>query len=235
VKTLTLLAAVLVTGTLGAQSSAALSEKRVQIFGEFSRPRQFILAQPNGDVKDQAAAQTGLGLRFMAELPRTSNWFFEFGGKLESSSRLGFKQTVPMASPNPAISINSTDVAIHYSYWEIGGAYLWDLSGGFAFGAHLDLRSETLSAQGQLTVLPATYTGGGTVDQRATLMRPWVRFSGDYTFKAGGTSPFFGADVAFTPIRSSQNAVVPFVGLDDRTMKAMAPQFAASLYLGLRF
>jgi hypothetical protein len=229
VKTLTLLAAVLVTGTLGAQSSALQAEKRVQLFGEFSRPQQFTLAQVNGDVKDQAASQLGTGLRFMGELPGTTNWFFEFGGKLESSSKLGFNQTVT------GISINSTDVSIHYGYWEIGGAYLWDLGAGLSLGAHLDLRSETLSAQGQLVVLPASYTGGGGVDQRATMMRPWVRFSADFAFKTGGVSPYIGADVAYTPIKNSQTAVVPATLLDDRTLKSMAPNFGASLYFGLRF
>lgn len=233
-KTLTLLAAVLVTGTLGAQSSAVQAEKRVQLFGEFSRPKQFTLAQPNGDVKDQAASQVGGGIRFMGELPGTTAWFFEFGGKLDTSSRLGFNQSVPMAGGG-AITINSTDVSIHYSYWEIGGAYLWDLGAGLSLGAHLDLRSETIFAQGQLAVSPASYGGSGTVDQRGTMMRPWVRLSADFAFKASGINPYIGADVAFTPIRSSQNAVVPAIQLDDRTLKSMAPQFGASVYFGLRF
>jgi hypothetical protein len=229
VKTLTLLAAVLVTGTLGAQSSAVQAEKRVQIFGEFSRPHQFTLAQVNGDEKDQAASQVGVGLRLMGELPGTTNWFFEFGGKLESSSRLGFNQTVS------GVSINSTDVKVHYSYWEVGGAYLWDLGSGLSLGAHLDLRSETLSAEGQFVVLPASFTGSGPVDQRATMMRPWVRLSADFVFKASGVNPYVGAELAFTPIRSSQDAVVPPTLIDDRTLKSMAPQFGASLYFGLRF
>ena len=235
-KTLTLLAAALVTCTLGAQAPSTPAEKRIQIFGEYSRPKEFVLAQPNGDVRDQAATQAAGGLRLMGELPGTDNWFFEFGGKLESSSRLGFKQNFVMPLPAVPVYINSTDVNIKYSYWEIGGAYLWDLGGGIAFGAHLDLRSETLSAMGQIVVGPTPpYTGSGTVDQRATMMRPWARFSIDFAFKNSGVDPYLGADVAFTPIRSSQNQVVPFANLDDRSLKAMAPQFGASVYLGLRF
>lgn len=227
-KTLTLLAAVLVTGTLGAQSSAVQAEKRVQVFGEFSRPRQFTLAQlPSGDVKDQAASQVGGGIRFMGELPGTTNWFFEFGGKLDTSSRLGFNQTVS------GVSINSSDIAIHYSYWEIGGAYLWDLGSGFNLGVHLDARSETIFAQGQF--VNSNGTSGGTMDQRGTMLRPWVRLSADFAFKVSGINPYVGADVAFTPIRSTQNAVVPPTLLDDRTLKSMAPQFGASVYFGLRF
>lgn len=234
-KTLTLLAAVLVTGTLGAQSSAVQAEKRVQVFGEFSRPKQFTLAQPNGDVKDQAASQFGGGLRLMGEIPGTTSWFFEFGGKLDTSSRLGFNRSVAMAS-GPAVAINSTEVSIHYSYWEIGGAYLWELGSGFSVGAHLDLRSETLTAQGQLSVLPnPPYTSGGAVDQRGTMMRPWVRLSADVAFRGSGLKPYLGADLAFTPIKTSQTAVVPVSLLDDRTLKAMAPQFGASIYFGMRF
>ena len=231
-KTLTLMAVVLATGTLGAQSPAGQAEKRVQIFGEFSRPKQFTLAQPNGDVKDQADSQLGVGVRFLGELPGTNNWFFEFGGKFESSSKLGFNRSVPMAS-GPAISINSTDVSVKYSYWEVGGAYLWNFGGGLSLGAHLDLRSETLSANGQFVV--TNYTGSGPVDQRMSFVRPWLRLSGDFAFKPTGFTPYIGIDAAFTPIKNTQNAVVPATLLDERTLKAMAPQFTASVYLGLRF
>ena len=234
-KTLTLLAAVLVSGALGAQTPAT-AEKRVQLFGEYSRPKQFILAQPNGDVRDQADTQLGVGLRFMVELPGTNDWFLEFGGKLDGSSRLGFKQNFLMPLPAVAVFINSTDVTVKYAYWEIGGAYVWDLGTGITVGAHLDLRSETLSAQGQIVVGPTPpYTGSGTVDQRGTMMRPWVRVSADFAFKSSGVAPFIGADVAYTPIHSSQNQVVPFAALDDRTLKAMATQFGASIYFGLKF
>lgn len=228
-KTLTLLAAVLVTGTLGAQSSAVQAEKRVQLFGEFSRPRQFVLTNqlPSGDVKDQANSQVGGGIRFMGELPGTTSWFFEFGGKLDTSSKLGFNQTVD------GVSINATDIAIHYSYWEIGGAYLWDLGSGLNLGVHLDARSETIFAQGQF--VNANGTSGGTVDQRGTMLRPWIRLSADFAFKVSGANPYLGADVAFSPIRSTQNAVVPLTLMDDRTLKSMAPQFGASVYFGLRF
>lgn len=227
-KTQTFIAATLAACTLSAQSPTVQGEKRVQLFGEFSRPKQVTIAQiGGGDVKDQADSQMGAGLRFMGELPGTSSWFYEFGGKLESSSHLGFDQTVAGSR------INTTKVSVRYSYWELGGAYLWELGSGFTLGAHLDLRSETIEALGQITV---TGSGGsGDVSQRLSFLRPWLRFSGDITFGKGAISPYLGMDVAYTPIHASQTQVVPVVQIDQRTVKSMAPQFGASIYFGLKF
>lgn len=233
-KTLTFIAAALVACTLSAQSAAVQGEKRVQIFGEFSRPKQITIGQVNGgDVKDQAESQMGVGLRFMGEMPGTTSWFFEFGGKLETSSRMGFNQTINGTSP--AMRINTTNVNVRYSYFELGGAYLWDLGPGFSLGAHLDLRSETMEAIGQIQVTPASYGGSGDVSQRLSFVRPWVRVSGDFAFGKGGLVPYIGVDLAYTPIQASQTAVVSLIGIDQRTVKAMAPQFGASVYFGLKF
>jgi hypothetical protein len=230
VKTLTFIAAALAAGTLSAQSPTVQGEKRVQLFGEFSRPKQITIGQVNGgDVKDQAEAQFGVGLRFMGELPGASNWFFEFGGKLETSSHMGWNKVV--AGSN--ITINTTKVNIQYSYWEMGGAYLWTLGPGFSLGAHLDLRSETMQAAGQIQV---TGSGGsGDVSQRLSFVRPWVRFSGDFAFNMGGKAPFVGMDLAYTPIQASQTQLDSLVLSSERTVKAMAPQFGVSLYFGLKF
>ncbi|MBI4911859.1 MAG: hypothetical protein HY823_03900 [Acidobacteria bacterium] len=233
-KTLKLSAAALAAATLGAQSASTDTERRVQIFGEFSRPKQVTIAQiPVGsgsaEVKDQAAAQTGIGIRFMGEIPGTSGWFYGFGGKFPTSSRLGLNQTVPGTST----TINATQVTVQYSFWEIGGAYLWELGGGFSLGAHLDARSETVDASGSLTV--SSGGGSGTVSQRTSFLRPWIRLSADVAFGGSGFAPFLGADVAYAPIKASQTNVVSPVMWDDRTLKFMAPQFTASFYLGLRF
>lgn len=229
-KTLTTLAAALAACTLAAQSPTVQGEKRAQIFGEFSRPKQVTIAQYPGDVKDQADNQMGLGLRFLGEMPGTSNWYFEFGGKLESSSKMGFNQS--LAGP-PVISINMTKVSVRYSYWELGGAYLWDLAPGFSLGAHLDLRSETIDATGPVVVTGSE--GSGSISQRTSMVRPWIRLSGDISFGKGSLSPYLGLDVAFTPIQTSQTQVVAPVYIDERTVKAMAPQFGATIYFGLKF
>jgi hypothetical protein len=234
VKTSIIIAAALVAGTLSAQSPSAQSGKRVQIFGEFSRPQQITIGQVNGgDVKDQADNQLGGGIRFMGEMPGTSNWYFEIGGKLESSSKMGFNQTI--AGTSPALNINTTNVNVRHSYWELGGAYLWDLGPGFSLGAHLDLRSETMDASGHIVVSPATYGGSGNVSQRLSFVRPWLRISGDFSFGKGAVTPYLGLDAAFTPIKTSQTEVVSLIGIDERTVKAMAPQFGASIYFGLKF
>lgn len=233
-KTMTFLACALAACTLTAQSASAQGEKRAQIFGEFSRPKQITIGQVNGgDVKDQADSQLGLGLRFMGEMPGTSNWYFEFGGKLESTSHMGFNQV--LAGTSPAMTVNTTRVNVRYAYWELGGAYLWELAAGFSFGLHLDLRSETIESIGQIQVTPASYGGGGDVSQRVSFVRPWVRVSGDFTFGKGGINPYLGLDLAYTPIQSSQTSVMSLIGMDQRTVKAMAPQFGASVYFGLKF
>lgn len=227
-KTLTTLAAALVACTLAAQSPTVQGEKRAQIFGEFSRPKQVTIAQINGgDVKDQADNQMGLGLRFLGEMPGTSNWYFEFGGKLESSSKLGFNKAVS------GVTINTSKVSVRYSYWELGGAYLWDLAPGFSLGAHLDLRSETIDATGPVVVTGSE--GSGSISQRTSMVRPWIRLSGDISFGKGSLSPYLGLDVAFTPIQTSQTQVVAPAYIDERTVKAMAPQFGATIYFGLKF
>ena len=229
-KTQTFIAATLAACTLSAQSPTVQGEKRVQLFGEFSRPQQVTIAQiGGGDVKDQADSQMGAGLRFMGELPGTSSWFYEFGGKLESSSHLGFDQTVAGSR------INTTKVSVRYSYWELGGAYLWELGPGFSLGAHLDLRSETLDASGRILVTPTSYGGSGDVSQRLSFVRPWMRVSADFAFGTGATTPYLGLDVAYTRIQTSQTEVVSLIGIDNRTVKAMAPQFGASVYFGLKF
>ena len=233
-KTLTFIAAALAAVTLSAQSPTAQGEKRVQLFGEFSRPKQITIGQVNGgDVKDQADSQLGVGLRFMGEMPGTTNWFFELGAKAETSSRMGFNQAI--AGTAPAMTINTTKVNVRYSYFELGGAYIWELAPGFSLGAHLDARSETMEASGQIQVTPSSYGGSGDVSQRLSFLRPWVRVSGDFAFGKGAFSPFIGVDVAYTPIQASQTAVVSLIGIDQRTVKAMAPQFGASLYFGLKF
>lgn len=233
-KTLTCTAAALAACTLAAQSPTVQGEKRVQLFAEFARPKQITIGQVNGgDVKDQADNQLGGGLRFLGEMPGTSNWYFEFGGKLESSSKMGFNRV--LAGTNPAMTINTTKLQVRYSYWELGGAYLWELAPGFSFGLHLDLRSETIDANGPIEVSPASYGGGGNVSQRESFLRPWIRVSGDIAFGKGDLVPYLGLDVAFTPIKTTQNEVVPLIGMDSRTVKAMAPQFGASVYFGLKF
>lgn len=225
-KKLSLLTAALSAGALFGQSGEG--EARIQLFGDFARPSEQVIAQIGSvGVKDQAKMQVGLGLRFMGEIPGTSNWFYELGGRLESKSNFETNGNV-----TPTVGVDATDVEFRYSYWTIGGAYLWHFS-GFSLGAHLEGRGESMAAKGQLRVTGGT--GSGTVDHRVTYLRPWFRLSGDWSWKAGRAQPFFGLDAGLAITKTSQNEVLGLTTLDDRNLKAMAPDATFGIYFGLKF
>ncbi len=225
-KKLSILAAALSAGALFGQS--ATGEARIQIFGDFMRPSDQVIAQIGSvGVKDQPKAQTGFGIRFMGELPGTDNWFYELGGRLESTSKFETKGSV-----TSSVSVDATDVKFGYSYWSIGAGYMWHFD-AFSLGAHLEGRGEAMNAKGYLTVTGGT--GSGAVDHSVTYLRPWVRLSGDWSWKAGSVQPYFGLDASLAITKTSQNAVMGLTVLDDRNLKAMAPQATFGLYFGLKF
>lgn len=226
-KKLSLLTVALSAGALFGQSSST-GEARVQIFGDFVRASDQVIAQIGSvGVTDQAKAQTGFGIRFIGELPGTSNWFYQLGGRLASTSKFETNGTVA-----PGIRVDATDVKFGYSYWSIGGGYHWNF-GDFTLGTHLEGRGEALSAKGYLYVTGGT--GSGPVDHSVTYLRPWVRLSGDWSFKAGSVQPFIGLDASLAITKTSQNSVLGLTVLDDRNLKAMAPNASFGLYVGLKF
>jgi len=225
VKKLSLLTAVLSAGALFGQ--APIGEARIQLFGEFLRPADQVIAR-NGSVSltDQADAQTGLGIRIMGEIPGTTGWYYQLGGRL--SGKGAFNKT-----SSGSLTVDATDVDFLYSYFSVGGSYLWNF-GGFTLGSHLEGRSEALKVKGDVLVTGGTGSGG--VDHRVSYLRPWFRLSGDWSFKAGGTQPFLGLDAAVAITKTSQNRVEGgLTSIDDRNLKAMAPNAAFSVYVGLRF
>lgn len=227
-KTITLLTLALLAAPLAAQAPEQGGESRIQVHGDFSRPRQVIIGQSNGnDVTDQAKNQIGFGFRFMGEFPGVSDWYYELGGRLQSSAKYDNK-------PTPANSnTDTTGVKFKYSYWTIGGARLWSLAPGMSLGAHLEIRGESLNASGDY------YSGSGStaqpVDRSATYVRPWGRVSLDYAFKAAGTSPFIGFDASVALLKASQDKSVPVTLWDDNTLKSQAPQVSFSVYVGMKF
>lgn len=226
-KTITLLTAALLAAPLAAQAPDQGGESRIQVHAEFSRPRQVIIGQSGGnDVTDQASNQIGFGFRFMGEFPGANDWYYELGGRLQSSSKFDNK-------PTPANSnTDTTSVKFKYSYWTIGFARMWTMAPGMSLGAHLEARGESLNASGDYY---SGNSGAQRVDVSTTYVRPWGRVSLDYSFKASGTSPFIGLDASVALLKASQDKSVPVTLWDDNTLKSQAPQISISVYAGIKF
>ncbi len=229
-KTITFLTAALLAAPLAAQSSDQGGESRIQVHAEFSRPREIII-RTSPDFKDQADSQIGFGFRFLGEIPGVNGLYYELGGRLQSSSKYTFKPTT--ANGN----LDTTNVKFKYSYWSVGGAYMWSLAPGLNLGAHLEARGESLNASGPVLVNGSASggSGAGTVDKSETYVRPWARVSLDYAFKAAGTSPIIGFDASFALLKANQDTAIPPVQWDDNSVKSQAPQFAVSVYFGFKF
>ena len=230
-KTITLLTVAMLATPLAAQMPDRGGESRVQLHGEFVRPRQIQIPRQGGltNLEDQAENQIGFGIRLLGEIPGTNNWYYTLGGKLESTSKFASK-------PSAANSYtDTTGIKYKYSYWTVGAGYMWDLAPGLNLGAHLEIRGESLNASGDLYSDTAVPGAPRPVDASATYVRPWGRLSLDYAFKAAGTSPFIGVDAAIAMLKTDQgNPLTPAVW-DEKTVKSMAPQVSFSVYLGLKF
>ncbi|MDE3245023.1 MAG: hypothetical protein KGN80_02970 [Acidobacteriota bacterium] len=227
-KTITLLTVAMLATPLAAQVPDRGGESRVQVHGEFMRPRQILIPRSGlNDLQDQAENQIGFGIRLLGEIPGTNNWYYTLGGKLESSSKFASKPS----SLND--NTDTTGIKYKYSYWTVGAGYMWGLAPGLSLGAHLEVRGESLNAAGDW------YTGtSGTplhVDASSTYVRPWGRLSLDYAFKAAGTSPFIGVDAAVAMLKTDQGNPQPISVWDEKTVKSMAPQASFSVYVGLKF
>ncbi len=224
-KIVPVLAALLVVGSLSAQETGNL-DARIQVFADVTQPRKFTYYNVNNsDVKTEAERQVGVGFRILGELPYTTGWYYELGGRFDSSSNLQLKDT----------RVDTTDVKVRYSYWSAGLAYLWN-AGPVAFGLHLEGRGEALSLQGE--EFDGLGLSRGKVSASSTYLRPWVRASADVTLGSGKVRPFIGGEVAVAVTRTTQTRIPPFVGTttpDDRTLRSIAPDFSLAGYLGLRF
>jgi hypothetical protein len=226
-----LLALALATGTLGLHAADLEQDARFQVFAEMSRPVAItVVIDPS--LQDQPARQTGLGVRFLGELANAPGWYYELGGKTNSTSR--FTLNGPLGNGN---SLDLTGVKFTDSYWSLGAAYMVHPWEPLTLGAHLEARGEALSAQG--TVYQNLQGGGlstlGTVGLSTTYLRPWVRLSGDLTFHMGEWRPYVGVDVSGAITRTQQTEFVSLDLMDGRTLRSLAPRFAAAFYVGARF
>lgn len=229
-KTITLLTAAMLVTPLAAQVPDRGGESRIQVHGEFARPRQIIIPRSGlNDLNDQAENQIGFGIRLIGEIPGANNWCYTLGGKLESSSKFESKPSLTNSYTD------TTGIKYKYSYWTVGAGYMWDLAPGLNLGAHLEVRGESLNASGDLYAGSAIPGSPQQVDASATYVRPWGRLSLDYAFKAAGTSPFIGLDASIAMLKTEQGNPLTPSYWDEKTVKSMAPQVSFSVYVGLKF
>ncbi len=230
-KTITLLTAAMLVTPLAAQGSDRGGESRIQVHGEFMRPREIIIGNPTPttELTDQAENQVGFGIRLIGEIPGANNWYYTLGGKLESSSKFASKPTLANGYTD------TTGMKFRYSYWTVGVGYMWGVAPGLSLGAHLEARGEALNASGDFYTGSAVPGAAQRVDASATYVRPWGRFSLDYAFKAAGTSPFIGFDASVAILKAGQDKGLPPTYWDETTVKSMAPQVTFCVYVGMKF
>lgn len=216
------IAKVLVTAlsatALFAQAPAQDLDARIQIFGEIIQPRAFT---PGVGLSDQAGTSWGVGFRFMGELASAHNWYYELGGKLDSSSNLKLNNG----------TVDLTDIKFTQSYWSLGFGYLAPLGQAVSLGFHVEGRGEALACQGHY------FSGSGSspVDAGQTYLRPWFRISLDGTWHMGSLRPYVGVEAAATPVRTVQTVPTTPSAMDNRTLRSMAPQVSGAVYAGLHF
>lgn len=226
-KSLSILAAILATGALCAQERPTELNARVILFGESTQTSAVELGL---GVKDQAAAQTGAGIRLMGQVTDDSRWFWELSGRFSSSAHMVTNRDI--SSVPPANILDATKVKIRYSYWSAGAGYLLPLGPSVDFGMHLEGRAETINPEGTFST---TAGGTGNIDAHTVYFRPWVRLSLDFKMKTGSFTTILGGDAGVAALKTTQKTVVPMSQMDEQTMRAMAPTWSASLYAGFQF
>lgn len=218
--------ALVVSGTLCAQSTESKVSARVILFGEAIQTRSILLAQ---GISDQANFQTGPGIRLMGQITYDSPWCWELAGRFASKAYMVTNRDV--ATTPPANVLNMSNVRIEYSYWSVGAGYLLPLGQTADFGLHLEGRNETINPKGWYS------SGGSTIDLNAMTVyfRPWVRLSLDLKLKTGSIKTILGGDASLTPLRTKQQNIVAPNTIDSQTTRALAPTWSASLYAGFQF
>jgi hypothetical protein len=231
VKSIRILMALLVSGTLFAQrpNQRPIEEvnARVILFGETIQTAGILLGQ---GVKDQANFQTGPGLRLMGQVTQDSPWYWEVSGRFKSSASMVTNRDI--ATAPPANVLDATKIKVYYSYWSLGAGYLIPLGPTADFGIHVEGRGETINPKGEFST---TNGGLGTIDAHAVYFRPWVRFSLDLKLKTGSFTTVIGGEAGITPIKSSQRVILPLSQIDDQTLRAMAPTWSGAVYAGIQF
>lgn len=227
-KAFPLIALTLCAMPLAAQDFTPKLDARAVLFLEGIQPSQFTVASiPGaGDIKDKAGSQMGLGFRFLSEIVSAPGFYFEIGGRLDSASNMGINGNV-----GGGVSLNTTKLKFSYSYWMVGAGYMKTM-GNLTIGGHLEGRGEALHLSGTYTVNGGAETA---VEIGNTYLRPWARFSADYTFGSGKYRPVVGIEGSVALTRMSQDTINPPEYMDKRTLNSMAPNVSGAVYAGLRF
>ena len=119
-------------------------------------------------------------------------------------------KTTINATLGGALSTNMGD--FKQSHWSVGA--MFNFKAVVAVGAGLEYRAEKLEGEGSNT----------------TYNRPWVRLNAGYAIPSPLVKPFFGVEVAFPLINTSNK-----FDSAENVLKSMAPKNQFGLYAGLRF
>lgn len=221
------LAALLLPALLGAQAPSREAIGTLVVFGEVVQTREILLAPGIGD---QAARQTGPGLRLLGRIEDHPRWQWELVARFQNSERMVTHHDI--ASAPPANILDVTQVKVDYSYYGAGAGYLMPLSPATDLGFHLELRAETINPKGSYST---TNGGKALLDAMTVWARPWVRVSLDTAFPVGGVTTVVGGELGVATLRASQHAILPMSQIDRQTLRALAPDWSLGLYAGVRF
>ena len=227
-KIINMLAVLVAPASMLAQDAARSLDLRFQIGVELTRPCQSVFYRiDNHNLKAQPGYQYGLQARMLGELPILDNFYYQFGGRVETASRLDYNPTIN------AVQINTRDVQVAYSYFSFGGGYLVGRSDATSLGLHLEGRLEAISISGPLY---ADYDQTN-IDNSTSYMRPWFRVSLDYTFDTQGRArPIIGVEGAYPLTNREQRHYWSIGGeaQEKRLLESIAPQGSVAAYIGFR-
>ena len=226
-KSLSILMALLVAGSLAAQGRVETGNGRVILFGEAIQTAGVMLGP---GVKDQATWQTGAGLRLMGQFDIDSPWYWELAGRFSSTAYMVTNRDI--ASAPPANVLDATKIRVQYSYWSFGAGYLLPIGPALDFGIHLEGRGETINPKGEFST---TNGGTGAINAHTVYFRPWVRCSLDLKLKTGSMTTLIGGDLGVATLKAKQRAIMPLSEIDEQTLRSMAPSWSASFYAGVQF
>lgn len=227
-KPISILMALLVSGTLSAQRRVEEVNARVILFGEAIQTSGL---QAGVGVKDQANVQTGPGLRLMGQVAGDSPWYWEVGGRFQSSAAMVTNRVIDLGDGKP-FATDLTKVKVYYSYWSVGAAYLIPLGPSADFGIHLEGRGETINPKGDYST---SIGGTASIDAHTVYFRPWLRLSLDLKVKTGSFYTLFGGEAGAAGLRTKQQAIMPMSRIDPVTLKSMAPTWSGAVYAGFQF